>query len=579
MSETQAAARLQERIEALCGASIRALTGDASVRFRGSRLHRGGERLPLFAPHLHPSPESDDFASFRGAADGLALRLALSDAGLHETLAPGDPVERLIFGWLEQFRVESLAPERLAGVAHNLRHRHLAWSMAYHEAGHTDSARGLLLYTVAQVARARVSAQPVVEATEDRIEATRFALAPRIGNALAGLRRARHDQAGYAVHARSIAAVVATLLREQAPDRGEAEGGDDAAAGRDAVRSVFGLLVEEEEGAASERSASAVSARGRVIDAAPIPYRVFTTAYDREDDASARVRAEVLSAYRARLDERIAAQHLHVSRLARQLLARLTGPSANGWDSAQEEGRIDGRALARLVASPLERRLFRRERAEPLADAAVSFLIDCSGSMKARAADVALLVDGFARALDLAGAASEILGFTTAAWNGGQARRDWLRAGRPPFPGRLNERLHLRFKTFETPWRQARSGIAALYHGELFREGLDGEAVEWAATRLLGREESRKILFVVSDGSPMDGATHVANSRQILDRHLLEVVERIERSGAVEIHGLGVGLDLSAWYRSSHVLDLDANAGRAMFGEVLTLIGNRRDRR
>ena len=568
----QAAARLQERIEELCAASIRALAGQSDLRFRGRRLHRGATRLPLYAPHLHPSFERDDFASFRGAADGLALRLSLSDAALHASLAPVDAVEQLIFDWLEQFRVESLAPASLPGVTHNLRHRHESWSAAFHEAGHIESARGLLLYTLAQVARARVTGEPVVEATEDRIEATRFALAPRIGHALAGLRRERRDQAAYAVHALAIAQTVAAMLRDAGAARGDGGVVDEADADDDDARSVFGLLMEEKEDAANERFATAVSGRSRTLDDATASYRVFTRAYDREVDAATLVRPEMLAEYRARLDRRIAEQRVRTSQLARALHALLAVPVHDGWDGAQEEGRIDGRTLALLVAAPAERRLFRREHVEPHADAAVSFLIDCSGSMKVHAEDVALLVDVFARALEMAGVPSEILGFSTGAWNGGRARRDWMKAGRPAHPGRLNERLHLRFKPFETTWRRARAGIAALFKSEIFREGLDGEALDWAAGRLALREERRKILFVVSDGSPMDGATHLGNDAHYLDHHLREVAGRIEKAGTIELHALGVGLDLSPYYRSSHILDLDARIGNAMFAEVLRVM-------
>ncbi|HEV7578051.1 MAG TPA: cobalt chelatase [Caldimonas sp.] len=572
MSDTQAASRLQERIEELCAATIRALAGEKDLRFRGRRLHRGATRLPLFAPHLHPSLERDDFASFRGAADGLALRLSLSDAALHTAVAPDEPVEQLIFDWLEQFRVESLAPASLPGVAHNLRHRHETWSAAFHDAGHIESARGLLLYTLAQVARARVTGDPVVAATEDRIEATRFALAPLIGHALAGLRRSRRDQAAYATHAKAIATILAAMLRDAGGGRAEGDGANEADADDDDARSVFGLLMEEKEDAANERFATAVSGHGRALGDEVTSYHVFTRTYDREVDAVSLVRPEALGEYRLRLDQRIASQHVRIAGLARALLALFAVPTNDGWDGAQEEGRIDGRTLSLLVAAPAERRLFRREHVEPRADAAVTFLIDCSGSMKVHAEDVALLVDAFARSLEMAGVASEVLGFSTGAWNGGRARRDWLRAGRPAHPGRLNERLHLRFKSFETSWRRARPGIAALFKSEIFREGLDGEAVEWAAGRLVVREERRKILFVVSDGSPMDGATHLGNDARFLDHHLRTVTEAIEKAGTVELHGLGVGLDLSPYYRSSHILDLDARIGNAMFAEVLRLI-------
>jgi len=579
VSQTQAASRLQERVEDLCAASIRAICGEGDLRFRGRRLHRGGTRLPLFAPHLHPSVERDDFASFRGAADGLALRLLRSDAALHASLAPADAVERLIFDWLEQFRVESLVPDGLPGIAHNLRHRHDAWSASFHDAGHIESARGLLLYTLAQVARARVTGERVLETTEDRIEATRFALAPRIGHALAGLRRERRDQAAYARHALDIAKVVAAMLRDAGPGGLDADGKDTVDADDEAARSVFGLLMEEEEEAANERFATAVSGRSRTLEDAAGAYRVFTAQYDREVDASSLVRPDALAEYRARLDQRIAAQHVHVAQLARALHALLAVPAIDGWNAAQEEGRIDGRSLARLVASPAERRLFRLERVEPRADAVVSFLIDCSGSMKVYAEDVAVLVDVFSRALDLAGVPNEILGFSTGAWNGGRARHDWLQSGRPAHPGRLNERLHLRFKPFERPWRRARSSIAALFKSELFREGLDGEAVAWAAGRLALREERRKILFVISDGSPMDGATHLANDPHYLDHHLRQVTQQIERAGEVEVHGLGVGLDLSPYYRSSHILDLGARIGGAMFTEVALMMGKNRPKR
>lgn len=577
MSEAQAAARLQERIEELCAASIRALTGERDLRFRGRRLHRGTQRLPLFAPHLHPSLERDDFDSFRGAADGLALRLTLSDPALHASLAPQDAVERLLFDWLEQFRVESLAPASLPGVARNLRHRHETWSLGFHDAGHADSARGLLLYTLAQVARARVTAQAVVEATEDRIEGTRFALAPRIGHALAGLRRTRHDQAAYAPHALAVAAVVAAMLRQAGAGEG-AEASSDESRRDDDVRSVFGLLMEEEEGAASERFATAVSGRSLALDEAAGRYRVFTGAFDREAGAATLARPEVVAALRAQLDRRIAAQGTSAARLARALHALLAQPVEQGWDGAQEEGRIDGRSLARLVATPSERRLFRRERIEPRADAAVSFLVDCSGSMKAHAENVAVLLDVFARAFEMAGVPAEVLGFTTGAWNGGRASRAWKQAGRPAQPGRLNERLHLVFKAFRTPWRQARPAMAALLKADLFREGIDGEAVDWAVSRLAGRDEMRKLLFVVSDGSPMDAATTLANDPHYLEQHLRDVVARHELDGAVEIVGLGVGLDLSPFYSRSHVLDLGGAIGGAMFGEVVDLLRPRRRR-
>ena len=234
--------------------------------------------------------------------------------------------------------------------------------------------------------------------------------------------------------------------------------------------------------------------------------------------------------------------------------------------------------LATLVAAPAERRLFRNERIEPEADCVAAFLIDCSGSMRQHIESIAMLADVLLRAFEQAGVATELLGFTTGGWNGGRVMREWNRAGRPPHPGRLNEVLHLVFKDADTTWRRARRDIAALLKADLFREGIDGEALDWACNRLEARDAKRRLLFVVSDGCPMDTATALANDEHYLDHHLREVVARRERDGRVTIHGIGVGLDLSPYYGRCQALDLRAPPGNRVFCEVLELIADRRRR-
>ena len=572
MSEAQVRGRHQQRVEELCAAAIRALSGEADLHFRARRLHRGRHVLPLFAPHLHPSLDTDDFRSFRGAADGLALRLSRSDAALHQSLCPAEAVERLMFDMFEQFRVEALVPANMPGVARNLRHRFEAWSLAFHHSGLTDSARGILLYTVAQICRARVTGERVLEATEDLMEATRGALGPLLGHDLAGLRRTRTAQAAYAVHALSVARTVAQMLRSAGDEDSLPLAADDD----DPVRAAFSLVVDTDSDL-TERLPTAASGRSRVLEAAEDGYRIFTSAYDRECLAATLVRPELLKDLRAQLDTRITGQGVNVARLARELHALLAVPARDGWDGDQDEGYIDGRRLALLVASPTERRLFRTERIAPTANCALTFLIDCSGSMREHIESVAMLVDVFARALEQAGVTTEILGFTTGAWNGGLAQRDWVRAGRPQHPGRLNEVRHMVFKDADVRWQYARPGIAALLKGDLFREGIDGEAVVWGCRRLEGRTEDRKLLLVISDGSPMDSATNLANDAHYLDHHLRNVVQNVENTGQVEIFGVGVGLDLSPYYGRSHVLDLAGSTGNQIFQEMIELIvGHRR---
>ncbi|HEX7913186.1 MAG TPA: cobalt chelatase, partial [Paraburkholderia sp.] len=514
----------------------------------------------------------DDFASLRGAADGAALRLLHSDAQLHGRLCPLDPVERMVFELLEQLRCETQLPPGMPGLARNLRERFEAWSRAVHRTGSTEDHLGILLYTVAQIAWSRLTGWPVLEETEDLIEATRAAIVPALGVSLAGLRRHRAEQGAFAVHALELARLVGDMIRtaraEQAQD-------DPQDAEDDKARTAFSLWFDVEDNELEEM-AVALTGESRVLGASEQGYRAYTTRYDSELRPGTRVRKALLGEFRERLDERIAALGINVARLAHALKAALATTQRDGWSFGEEHGRIDGRRLAQLVSSPAERRLFRLERYTPLADCAVSFLIDCSGSMKAHIEPVAIMVDILTRALDQAGVATEVLGFTTGAWNGGRARLDWLAQGKPRHPGRLNEISHLVFKDAATSWRRARAEIAALFKADLFREGVDGEAVDWACARLAAGAQSRRILIVISDGSPMDSATGQANDAYYLDNHLKEVVARHEALRDVEVLGLGVGLDLSPYYRRCLAVDLSVPPDMKLFAEIVGWIGARR---
>jgi cobaltochelatase CobT len=198
--------------------------------------------------------------------------------------------------------------------------------------------------------------------------------------------------------------------------------------------------------------------------------------------------------------------------------------------------------------------------------------------MKAHIEPVAVLVDVLARALEQAQVNTEILGYTTGAWNGGRCQLEWLGKGRPKYPGRLNELCHMVFKNVDSSWRRARTDIAALLKADLFREGIDGEAVEWACHRMIGRSEERRILIVISDGCPMDTATGLANDRYYLDTHLKQVINLLETKREVDVYGLGVGLDLSPYYTNCLALDLSETLSNQVFEEILQLLAGRHHR-
>ncbi|SAK58765.1 cobalamin biosynthesis protein CobT [Caballeronia fortuita] len=566
------------RRDALCAAAVRALTGDDALHYRGGKLYRHLRPVPAHAPHLRSEHRDDeDFDSTRGAADASALRIAHSDAALHRALAPGDAVARMVFDMLEQLRCETRVPSGMRGVTRNVRHRFDTWSRACHASGLLDSDIGLLIYTVAQMAESRLSGRAVLEETEGLIEATRAALAPSLGHALAGMRRHCDDQRAYAVHALDIALHIGERVRDLRQAFVENNASSDEDDEDDAARTMLGTWfdIDDDEGEV-ERLALASSGSSSAREASGEDYRVFTARYDKTIRPSTSIRAALLREYRERLDDLIAARHINVPRLARMLQASITVPHRDGWSFGEEDGRIDGRRLAQVVASPDERRVFRRERERPRADCVVSFLVDCSGSMKASIEPVAVMIDVLVRALGMAGVATEVLGFTTLAWNGGRAKMEWLAKGRPKHPGRLNEACNMIFKDGDASWRAARGDIAALFKADLFREGIDGEAVDWACSRLTERDEARRMLVVISDGSPMDSATAQANDPSYLDQHLREVVARHEASQSTEVLGLGVGLDLSPYYRHHFAVDLSTPPDMTLFAKLAAWLGARR---
>lgn len=320
----------------------------------------------------------------------------------------------------------------------------------------------------------------------------------------------------------------------------------------------------------------AMGIAGTAPDDNPGDYQVFTREYDVCIEGAALYREKQRIALREQLDSLIAAQAISVPRLALRLQRLFAIEQAAGWNFGEEEGYLDGRRISQLVSNPAYRHVFRQTRYTPHSDVVVSFLIDNSGSMKRQRFEaVAVLVDIFARALELAGAKTEILGFTTATWSGGRMINQWRRAGGPTPAGRMNELMHVVYKDADTRWRRARHSIAAMLNPQHFREGLDGEALAWAAQRLNTRPESRRALIMISDGAPMETTTLNLNDKGYLDRHLYHVARDIEQRGEIELRAIGIGLDMGAFFKRSIALDLTGTLGNRAFSALERLFAAR----
>ena len=567
--------RLQQQVEELCGASVRALSGERNFAYRGRRPEVNGRPSGIRAPHLKPDLESDDFMSFRGAADGIALRLKHSDPELHQKMMPETAVGQLLFELLEQLRVETRVDARHPGAKKNLDHRYKAWCAAFCASNMTENHVGLLVYTVAQVVWSRLSGQPVNEATEGLIEPHRMMLAPHIGGALVGMKRNVTDQATFGANALELIQVIDELVS----NLDDEDDDDDRTSKADEAVNGFGLILYPESDLNGELpgpSSQSSRARYREMMDQLEGYQVYSRENDRVIEAEKLVVSFLRKKLRAQLDKKIRGQGVNVPRLARDLAMILSAPERDGWNFGEEEGYLDARRLSKLVTSPDFRQLFRKERYQPHSNCCVTFLMDNSGSMKEHIGQVAMLIEIMCRALEQAGASTEILGFTTRSWQGGKLYKRWVSQGKKPNPGRLTELEHIVYKDADTSMRQARQSISAMLKPDIFKEGIDGEALLWAAERMTNRPEERRILIVLSDGCPMETATSQSNDADYLDNHLKHVSSMLEARGDLELYALGFGLDLSPYYRNNLALDLPETLENSVFRDILNMLARRR---
>ena len=537
--------RQQRRIRELSAAVTRALAADPSIHLRQQQFFQGNQSLASYAPHLRLQA-NEELEFLRG----LALRLRYSDPHLHQTQLPDEPIARLVFDWLETLRAEAIAPAHLPGTRTNLQKRFYYWSAGFHHAGHTQSALGILLYTVAQMCWSRLMGLPVYEETEDLIESTRAAINTELGHALAGLRRYKNHQATYQPYALDIAHLVAQSVAKAQEGQKKPTGHDES---EEKAQHAFALLLDMDTGEGGLRH-DVNTVLTDFSTSIPERYKVFDRQYDTISYPASTIRPELLISYRELINKRIESQHLPFLLLVQRLRRALANPVNERWEWDQEEGLIDGRRLTQIISSPMERRLFKRPQPFLQQPTCISFLIDCSGSMKAYAETLTMMVDLLCKALERAGALTEVLGYSTRSWNGGRPYRRWQATGRKPNPGRLNETEHRIFKTAETPWRQANRTLMALLKLDLYWEGIDGEAVQWACERLLAQPAPRKRLYVISDGSPMDSATNLANHDFYIANHLQQVLHQYQAQG-ISIYGIGIGLDLSQLYPQSLIAD------------------------
>jgi cobaltochelatase CobT len=323
---------------------------------------------------------------------------------------------------------------------------------------------------------------------------------------------------------------------------------------------------DDEAGSGDEQAGGPPPRREREDVAGYSGYRAFTHQFDEEIAAEDLCDPEELARLRQQLDAQLHDLQGVVSRLANRLQRRLMAKQTRAWEFDQEEGMLDVARLARIVANPMLSLSYKRERETAFRDTVVTLLIDNSGSMRGRPITVAATcADILARTLERCAVKVEVLGFTTRAWKGGQSRERWSAEGKPRNPGRLNDLRHIIYKSADAPWRRARRNLGLMLREGLLKENIDGEALQWAYRRLMRRPEHRRILMVISDGAPVDDSTLSVNQGNYLERHLREVIHDIETRNAAELIAVGIGHDVTRYYRRAvTIVDAEELGGTMM---------------
>jgi cobaltochelatase CobT len=541
-----------------------------------------------------------EVAEARGFADSAALKLRHHNAALHARGAPADDIARAVFDAAEQARVEALGARAMDGVRSNLA-RATEMRMRTDPITRARSRAEVPLDTaVSLLVRERLTGEPAPEATRTGLDLVSAWIEEKAGADLDALGLAIDDQAAFAALAskllRDLELVEGDLEADPEPDQGEAgEGGDEAEGeegeddkddrnesgeGEAEIRVEPGERSEDEtdgdyddqelgdseEGLGDEGEEGMMPVRpNRPLSDLPpqFDYKIFTTRYDEVIEAAELCDEAELGRLRAYLDQQLTHLQGAVTKLANRLQRRLMAQQSRSWDFDQEEGLLDAARLARVIVNPAHSLSYKVERDTEFRDTVVSLLIDNSGSMRGRPISIAAIsADILARTLERCGVKVEILGFTTRAWKGGQAREAWLSRGRPPAPGRLNDLRHIVYKAADEPWRRARKNLGLMMREGLLKENIDGEALLWAHNRLIARSEERRILMVISDGAPVDDSTLSVNSGTYLERHLRQVISWIEARSPVELVAIGIGHDVTRYYaRAVTIMDAEQLGG------------------
>jgi len=550
----------------------------------------------------------DEVLLARGTADALALRHKHHDIATHARYAPQGELARGIYEAMENARCEAVGARDMPGTLGNIDAKIADEAMRRGYGEITDQSEAPLSEAAGYLVRQLATGRDLPAGAQNVLDLWKGFFQDKASGTLDSLQDMLADQADFARFTRQVIADLGygdqlgddpnaeddnsdeqSEESDEQDDNPDSQGQDDEQEEADASpeqsqdeqQDQSQASVTMDDMADMEQGDEAELPEGEAPMDPPPPapvseadpdYKVYCTDFDEEIRAEDLAEPAELERLRAYLDQQLEPLKGAVSRLANKLQRRLQAQQNRAWEFDLEEGILDAGRLARVVANPTTPLSFKIEKDTEFRDTCVTLLIDNSGSMRGRPISIAAIcADVLARTLERCQVKVEILGFTTRAWKGGQSREKWLNAGREQVPGRLNDLRHIIYKSADAPWRRVRPNLGLMMKEGLLKENIDGEALEWAHRRMVGRPEARKILMVISDGAPVDDSTLSVNPANYLEKHLRDVIEMVEKKRLVELLAIGIGHDVTRYYdRAVTITDVEQLAG-AMTEQLASL--------
>ena len=546
----------------------------------------------ITAPKIISINNHEEMLEARANADSEALRIRHSDEAIFKKNEPKGTVSKSLYKIAEKIRYEKIGSDQYIGIENNLNN--------FYQKKIMDSdvhSQNFIADAFEAYLRKNMMNLEIQESKKEDFKQWDDLFEKNISNKIKDLNLSLHDQTEYTSLMSSILQDLQIENEKNDPENIENENNEENSDNsqnqeqsledeqneqsknqefdmENIVPEIeFDPSLSEQETILEESDDENLpqGQRQPLKDGDPRKYSVFTNQFDKIIDAKELVTEDEIKKLRNNLDLQLSSLQNFISRLANKLQRKLLAKQNRSWSFDLEEGILDASKLPRVIMDPFNSLSYKKEKDIEFKDTVVTLLIDNSGSMRGRPISIAAIcADILSRTLERCSVKVEVLGFTTLNWKGGKSRELWMK-NKKTHPGRLNDLCHIIYKSADTPWRRAKNNLGLMLKEGILKENIDGEAILWAFNRLKKRKEERKIIMVISDGAPVDDSTLSVNSGNYLEQHLKKVVRWVEESKEVEINAIGIGHDVSSYYKQAIKIADVQELGDAMVDRLVAL--------